>query len=100
MAKTWAMNPHGGGTKITPDVQHETKRRIEVFANKHFKGKFKSLDIKFKGQFCYIDAYKNFNPSKGERSPVSGESRQEYIERINSIPTHLCRLRYFAFQKK
>lgn len=29
-------------------------------------------------------------------SKVYGESREEHLARLRSIPTHLCRLRYFG----
>ena len=29
-------------------------------------------------------------------SPPTGETREQWIERMRSFPTHLCRLRYFG----
>src|SRR5436305_5602 len=43
---------------MTPHlVQERTARRIESYAERHFAGKYIRLGIRFKKQFCYIDAY-------------------------------------------
>ena len=70
----WFYNPHVGGVKIPPAVQQRTERRIRVFAEAHYAGKFSRLDIRFRGALCYIDAFLKSQPD---------------------VPLHLCRLRYF-----
>jgi hypothetical protein len=37
-------------------VNARTVARIEHFAAEHFAGRYTRLDIRFRGQFCYIDA--------------------------------------------
>ena len=74
----WVYNPHAGGTSIPPHVKEETHKRILTHAKKLGLLNRYTLDIRFKSQFCYIDAFE-----KGD---------------VN--PTHLCRLRYFAARKE
>ncbi len=94
--RTWARDPHSGGVKIPKRVQESTIQRILAYAEAHYAGQYTRLDIRFRGQFCYIDAYTE--PSVPADFPPPGfpESREAYLARVRSIPTHLCRLRYFG----
>jgi hypothetical protein len=93
--RTWVRDPHSGGTKIPKRVQEQTKQRILAYAEAHYGGTYTRLDIRFRSQFCYIDAYTE--PSVPADFPPAGfpETREAYIASMRSIPTHLCRLRYF-----
>ena len=92
----WVKDPDSGGVKIPKVVQERIKQRILKYAEAHYAGKYTRLDIRFRSQFCYIDAYQapqiepDFPPAN---FPIS---REEYLEQIQNIPTHLCRLRYFG----
>jgi|SRR5665648_346153 len=90
------FNPDFGGVKIPDSVKHDVEKRITRIAQEHFKGKYKHLDVRFKSQFCYIDAYQE--PVVSDDWPPADwpETRGEYIERLRNTPTHLCRLRYFG----
>ncbi len=94
--KIWVFDPDSGGIKIPDPVKIDVERRIDNIAQQHFKGKYTRLDIRFKGQFCYIDAFQE--PEVSEKWPPKDwpETREEYIERLRKTPTHLCRLRYFG----
>lgn len=92
----WVFDPNSGGTKIPPSVQADVGRRIQAVAEKKFSGKYTRLEIRFKGQFCYIDAYTEPSVPPGWPPPDWGETREEMIERLRHTPTHLCRLRYFG----
>lgn len=94
--KVWVFDPDSGGKKIPDSVKNDVERRINDIAQQHFKGKYIRLDIRFKGQFCYIDAFQE--PEVSEDWPPKDwpETREEYIERLRKTPTHLCRLRYFG----
>ena len=93
MKKRWVLDPHSGGTKIPDAVQQETTRRLLAYAAKRYKGRYARLDIRFKGQFCYIDAYQE--PDKSQKPyPGSGETVAEFHERLRNTPIHLFRLRY------
>jgi hypothetical protein len=74
----WYFDPHSGGTPVPPKVQEETRKRILARADIRQFANLSRLDIRFKGQFCYIDAYE-----KGSTTPI-----------------HLCRLRYFSGHDK
>lgn len=90
------LNPGTGGIKIPDSVKHDVEKRITSIAEKHFKGKYTRLDIRFKSQFCYIDAYQEPEVSNDWPPEDWPEAREEYIERLRNTPTHLCRLRYFG----
>jgi len=95
--KQWVFSPDTGGVKIPVAVQRDVQQRLEAAAAKHFKGKYTRLDIRFKAQFCYIDAYQE-PPKPTENWPPKDwpETPEAYIERLRNTPTHLCRLRYFG----
>jgi hypothetical protein len=92
----WVRDPHAGGVKIPKRVQESTKQRILAYAEAQYAGKYTRLDIRFRAQFCYIDAYTE--PFVADDFPPPGfpESRETYLERMRNIPKHLCRLRYFG----
>lgn len=97
--KRWVFNPNSGGTKIPDTIKYDIEKRINNIADENFKGKYTSLDIRFHGQFCYIDAF--IEPEVGENWPSEDmhETREEHIERLRNIPLHLCRLRYRGKEK-
>jgi hypothetical protein len=92
----WVKDPHSGGVKIPDTVRQRIDQRIQAYAHEHYAGKFKRIEVRFRGALCYIDAY--IEPS--EPSPgllkITGETREAYFERQNKYATHLCRLRYFG----
>lgn len=95
--KMWMFNPNVGGKKIPDVVKFSTKHRIQRYAEEHFAGRYTRLDVHFRGQFCYIDAYTEPDAlDEGSRPAHSPESREQYLERLRNTPTHLCRLRYFG----
>ena len=91
------VNPDSGGVKIPDSVKHSVEKRIQVFAKEHFNGNYLRVDLRFRGQFCYIDAYREPMPQDYDMLPPGWkESRDEYMDRMRNTPTHLCRLRYFG----
>ena len=91
----WILDPHSDGTKISPTAQAATRRRILAHAVRHYAGRYTRIDVRFKGAFCHIDAYRE--PVVATNFPPAGwpETRDERIERLRNTPTHLCRLRHF-----
>jgi hypothetical protein len=89
-------NPHSGGLSIPPAVQVRTKQRILDHAQANYAGKYTRLDIRFKNQFCYIDAFTEPSVPPDFPPPDFHESREQFIEGLRNTPTHLCRLRYFG----
>jgi hypothetical protein len=53
----WVYDPGSGGTKIPAKMQADVIRRINQVAEDHYKGRYIRLEIRFKAQFCTIDAY-------------------------------------------
>ena len=53
----WVKDPHSGGVKIPERIRERVKTRILKHAETHHAGKYTRIDIRFKGFFCYIDAY-------------------------------------------
>ena len=95
--KQWVFDPDQGGVKISEAVKRRTEERIRRYAEAHFAGRYTRLDVRFRGQFCYIDAYTEPAPLGPDWPPADWpESREEYLERLRNTPTHLCRLRYFG----
>lgn len=95
--RQWVLDPDSGGTRIPDTVKRRTEERIRRYAEEHFAGRYTRLDIRFRGQFCYIDAYTEPEPPTADWPPPDWpETHEEYIERLRNTPTHLCRLRYFG----
>jgi hypothetical protein len=94
--KQWMFDPASGGIKIPLTVQTDVKKRIRAVAEQEFQDKYTRLDIRFKNQFCYMDAYTE--PVLQDDWPPDDkyETCVEYYERLRNNPTHLCRLRYFG----
>jgi hypothetical protein len=89
--------PGSGGIRIPETEKRRTEARICGYAAQHFAGCYARLDIHFRGQFCYIDAYVEPEPPAPDWPPPGWpESREQYIERLRKTPVHLCRLRYFG----
>jgi hypothetical protein len=92
----WVFDPQSGGVKIPPAVKERTRKRILDYAEKHHKGKYTRLDIRLRGPFCYIDAYREPDVPRNWPPKDWGIPRAEYLERLRNTPLHLCRLRHFA----
>jgi hypothetical protein len=97
--KRWVYDPGSGGVKIPERVRRETQQRIEAYAAQHYAGQYTRLGIRFRAQFCYIDAYQE--PVVSDDWPPKDwpETREEFVERLRNTPVHLCRLRYFSDDK-
>jgi hypothetical protein len=81
--------------KIPDPVKQRTVARIQDVAAEEFPGRYVRLDIRFRGRFCYIDAYTDPEDEGPDWPPANWRgSREEYLERMRATPTHLCRLRY------
>ena len=96
MPKMWVYDPHSGGAKIPETLQHRLRQRILQHAEQHYSGKYTRIEVRFRSQFCYVDAYQE--PSVDEHFDPQrfGITREQYIEQQRNTPIHLCRLRYFG----
>lgn len=72
--RAWVYNPHTGGRRIPPAVRARTARRIRSYAEARYAGRFRRIEVRFRGALCYIDAW---------------------IDNAME-PLHLCRLRFFG----
>lgn len=97
--RMWVFSPNSGGKKIPDTVKYDIEKRIKNIAEENFKGKYTRLDIRFHGQFCYIDAFIEPVVDENWNAEVLRETREEHIERLRNSPLHLCRLRYFGEDK-
>ena len=95
--RSWIFDPDSGGTRIPDPVKHRVEERIRRYAEQHFADRYTRLDIRFRGQFCYVDAYAEPEPLGPNWPPPDWpETREELQERLRNTPKHLCRLRYFG----
>lgn len=97
MKKSWVFDPHSGGVKIPDKVKASTTSRILKYAEQHYAGKYIRIDVRYRNQLCYIDAYQEplVAPASEYDASLYRESREEHVERLRNLPIHLCRLRYF-----
>ena len=98
--QVWVRHPDAGGVKVPPAVRQRTEQRIRRYAEKHVGGKYIRLEIRFRAQFCYIDAFTEPSVPKGWPPKGWHETRKQHIERLRNTPTHLCRLRYFGDEER
>lgn len=95
--RQWVFDPDSGGARIPDGAKRQVEQRIRKYGDEHFAGRYTRLDIRFRGQFCYIDAYTEPEPLPPNWPPAgSGETAEEMQNRLRNTPTHLCRLRYFG----
>lgn len=92
--RVWVYNPHRGGVTIPDHLRHSTEARITTFAAEHFAGRYREVVVRFRGQFCYVDAHVDPDPLPAGSSGPGGESPEEYYARLRETPVHLCRLRF------
>lgn len=99
--RQWVFDPGCGGVRIPDAVKRRTEQRICRYAEEHFSGCYTRLEIRFRGQFCYIDAYTEPEPLGPNWPPPDWpETREEHLERLRNTPVHLCRLRYFGSEQR
>jgi len=95
----WMFNPHSGGVPIPERTRQRTVERIAKYAASHHCGTYTRLDIRFRGPLCYIDAYVEPEPPSKALLRQTGETREQFLERLRAVPVHLCRLRHFAEER-
>ncbi len=99
--KQWGFAPNSGGVKIKEAPKNRTEKRIRNYAEAHLAGRYTRLEIRFRGQFCYVDAYTEPEPPGPNWPPPDWpESRKEHLERMRNTPVHLFRLRYFGNEEE
>jgi hypothetical protein len=96
----WVFDPGSGGKKVPPPVQQRTRQRILAHAESQYKGHYTRLDIRFRGPFCYIDAYREPRPPWDKPPSHWTGTREEFIEQVRNTPIHLVRLRFFGDEER
>jgi hypothetical protein len=95
--RTWVFDPDSGGVKVPETVKRRTEARLREVAAAEFVGRYTRLEIRFRGVFCYVDAFTEPEPPGPNWPPPNWpETTEQYFERLHNTPTHLCRLRYFG----
>lgn len=95
--RVWQFNPSSGGRPVPDAVRRATKATILNHGKRHFPGRYRELDVRFKAQFCYVDAYvEPEEPVADEESIDAGVNGGEALEQIGLRALQLCRLRFFA----
>jgi hypothetical protein len=93
----YLYDAHQGGAMISDAIGRRIEDRLRQFAHERFPGRFRDLGVWFRGQFCYVDLFRDPGPSPEGWSPEdSDETREQYRDRLAASPIHLCRLRYFG----
>ena len=100
MVRKWVYDPHSGGVPIPEAVQASIRSRILDHAEKNYAGRYNRIDVRFRGKFCYVDAYTEPYVSEDFDPKLFDECREEHVERLRNTPTHLCRLRYFGDENR
>jgi hypothetical protein len=99
--KQWVFDPNSGGARIPEVLRQRTEERLRRYAEEHLAGRYTRLEIRFRGQFCYVDAYKEPEPPGPDWPPPDwSETGEEFIERLRNTPIHLCRLRFFGDEER
>jgi len=76
---TWVFDPNSGGKPIPEVVRQRTTQRLERYAEQHFAGLYARLEIRFRGQFCYVDAYTEPHlPPTGRRRTFPRRGRRRW----------------------
>jgi len=97
----WVFDPVSGGVRVPDAVKLRNEARIRRVVEERFAGRLTRLDVRFRGQFCYVDAYTEPEPlTPGWPPPGWPETRGSYLERLRATPTRLCRLRYFGDEER
>ena len=100
MRKMWVYDPQSGGKVIPAAIKPRINQRILAHAEKNYAEKYNRIEVRFRGKFCYVDAFTEPYVPKNFNTKLFGESREEHIERLRNTPTHLCRLRFFGDEAK
>ena len=99
--RQWAFSPNSGGAPIPEPVRRRTEARLAQYADEYFADCYTRLAIRFRAQFCYVDAYTEPGDPGPTWPPADGpETRDQYLERLRNTPLHLCRLRYFGDEER
>jgi hypothetical protein len=82
--RRWVFDPDHGGVRVPEAVQRRTAQRLRRYAEEHFAGRFTRLDIRFRGQFCYVDAFTEPEETGPNWPPPDSPETREILGRVGS----------------
>ncbi len=94
--RSWNFDPNAKGNKIPQQLKTLIQARVCKHAASTCAGRYERLELRFRGEFCYIDAYREPDEPSPELLTITGESATQYRERLTNSPIHLCRVRYYG----
>lgn len=89
--RRWQFNPHSGGRPVPEIVRVTTRAAVLDHAAQHFGGRYHEIDVRFRAQFCYVDAY--LEPDAPPAGPAPLGTTPSAPDRADVM--ELCRLRFF-----
>ncbi len=93
----YLYDAHQGGVMISDAISRRIEDLVRRFTGDRFPGRFRDVGVWFRGQFCYVDVYRDPGPNPSGWSPEdSDETREQFRDRLSETPIHLLRLRYFG----
>ena len=95
MPKGWTWQP-AQPKSIPETVQVSVRQRIEAYAAKKYAGRFARLGIRFRGRYCYVDAFKEPDKASDLPPPWFKGTAEEYWQQQRDTPIHLIRLTYLG----
>lgn len=93
-AARWVYAPSTGGVSVPEWLRPVVAARLRAHLEERFAGRYRELEVRFHGKFCYVDVYQE--PELAQEWPPPGwdETREQALERLRRTPLHLCRLRH------
>ena len=92
MAKRWVYAPHSGGVDIPDRVREKTRQRILTSASSTFPANIPASKCASRESSVTSTHIPNLKLPPGWPPPDFPETREQHIERLRNIPTHLRRL--------
>lgn len=89
--RRWQFNPHRGGRPVPEIVRAATRAAVLDHAARHFCGRYRDVDVRFRAQFCYVGAY--LAPDATPAGPAPLGTTPPQPDRADVM--ELCRLRFF-----
>lgn len=96
----WVFTPGSGGKPVPKHQQEEVRQRIIArIAATCPPESYERIDVRFRGKFCYIDAYTPPPKKTAKELKINGETREDFEARWRSHPMYLCRLLHYSMDK-
>lgn len=89
--RRWQLNPHSGGRPVPEIMSATTRAAVIDHAEQHFAGRYREIDVRFRAQFCYVDAH--LEPGAPPAGPATLGPTPPDPDRADVM--ELCRLRFF-----